>query len=102
MSVKIDLAKKKISLGVGDLLAEPMRVGRVTGLSVSTRMALGREAHVEHQRAQTDRHAGYAREIVVRYKTVVDGFAVAVSGRIDGIIIPEPGRPTKVSGLPPG
>jgi DNA excision repair protein ERCC-2 len=93
MSIKIDLVKKKISLGVGDLLAEPLRVGRVAGLSVRTRMALGREAHVGHQRAQADRHAGYAREIVVRYKTTVDGFTVTISGRIDGVYQPSNGKP---------
>jgi len=93
MAVKIDLAKKKISLGVGDLLAEPLRVGRVAGLSVWTRMALGREAHVGHQRAQMDRHAGYMKEITIRYKTVVDDFAVTISGRIDGVYHSDNGEP---------
>ena len=93
MAIKIDLARKKISLGVGDLLAEPLRVGRVAGLSVWTRMALGREAHVGHQRAQAGHHAGYAKEIVVRYKTTVDNFAVTISGRIDGVYQPRNGEP---------
>ena len=68
MRVKIHLTKKKISLGVGDLVAEPLAsAGRVSGLSVWTRMALGREAHVNHQRLQAGLSEGYAREIVVRY-----------------------------------
>ncbi len=86
MAVKIDLAKKRISLGVGDLVAEPLvTVGRVAGLSVWTRMALGREAHVNHQRAQANAREGYRREIAVRYRTTVDDFAVTIQGRIDGI-----------------
>lgn len=86
MAVKIELAKKNITLSVGDLVAEPLTsVGRVAGLSSWTRMALGREAHVKHQRRQADRHEGYAREIAVRYRTTVDDFAVTIQGRLDGI-----------------
>lgn len=89
MAVKIELNKKKISLGVRDLVAEPLAsVGRVAGLSMWTRMALGREAHVNHQRAQADLHEGYAREISVRYRTRVDDFAVTIQGRIDGVYAP--------------
>ena len=86
MAVKIELAKKKISLGVRDLLAEPLaNAGRVAGLSMWTRMALGREAHVNRQHAQAGLYEGYAREIVVRHKTVVDDFDVTIQGRIDGV-----------------
>jgi DNA excision repair protein ERCC-2 len=51
-------------------------------------MALGREAHTDHQRSQTAR--GYSSEITVRHKTEVDGFAVTVQGRIDGVFRGEP------------
>ena len=86
MAVKIELAKKKITLSVGDLVAEPLTgAGRGAGLSVWTRLALGREAHVKHQRRQADRHEGYAREIAVRYRTTVDDFQVTIQGRLDGI-----------------
>ncbi|HUJ09252.1 MAG TPA: ATP-dependent DNA helicase [Verrucomicrobiae bacterium] len=86
MAVKIDLGKKRIALGVRDLLAEPLtNNGRAAGLSVWTRMALGREAHVSHQRAQADLHQGYAREMFVRYTTNVDDFVVTIQGRIDGV-----------------
>jgi DNA excision repair protein ERCC-2 len=101
MAVKIDLAKKKVSLGVGDLVAEPMAgAGRVAGLRTWTRLALGREAHVKHQRAQAELHEGYAQEIVVRYTTIVDEFKVTVQGRIDGVIASEPGRPDRGVGAP--
>jgi len=91
MAVRIDLKNKKISLGVGDLLAEALATaGRVGGVSAFVRMALGREAHTDHQRSQAARHGGYASEIAVRYKTDVDGFAVTVQGRIDGVIQGEP------------
>jgi DNA excision repair protein ERCC-2 len=89
MAVKIHLAKRKISLGVGDLLAEPLaNGGRVAGLGMWTRLALGREAHVAHQRAQAGLHEGYAREIAVRYQTAVDDFEVTIQGRIDGVYTP--------------
>ncbi len=86
MSVKIQLDKKKIALGVGDIVAEPLSNGnREAGLGVWTRLALGREAHVTHQRTQAGLYEGYAREITVRHKTVVDDFEVTISGRIDGV-----------------
>ncbi len=89
MAVKIDLAKRTVALSVGDLVAEPLTgIGRVAGLSVWTRMALGRETHAQHQAGQAERHAGYAREIAVRYATRVDDFAVTIQGRIDGVYPP--------------
>ncbi len=92
MAVRIDLKNKRISLGVGDLLAEALATaGRIGGVSAFVRMALGREAHTDHQRSQTAH--GYASEITVRHKTTVDGFAVTVQGRIDGVF---QGKPTVV------
>ena len=92
MAVKINLAKKTISLGVGDLVAEPLvNTGRVAGIRMWTRMALGREAHVRHQTAQAELHAGYSREIFVRYSTMVDEFGVTIQGRIDGVLQPTNG-----------
>jgi DNA excision repair protein ERCC-2 len=94
MAVKIHLAKKKISLGVGDLVAEPLvNAGRVVGLGMWTRLAIGREAHVAHQRTQAGLHEGYAREIAVRYQTTVDDFEVTIQGRIDGVYMPLNGGP---------
>jgi DNA excision repair protein ERCC-2 len=94
MAVKIHLAKKTISLGVGDLVAEPLvSVGRVAGMRMWTRLALGREAHVRHQTAQAELHDGYAREIFVRYGTMVDEFGVTIQGRIDGVLQPRNGGP---------
>src|SRR6266404_5644977 len=92
MSVKIQLDKKKIALGVGDIVAEPLsNGGRVAGLGVWTRLALGREAHVTHQRTQAGLYEGYAREITIRHKTIVDDFDVTISGRIDGVHPPHNG-----------
>jgi DNA excision repair protein ERCC-2 len=94
MAVKIDLANNTVSLGVGDLVAEPLAgAGRVAGLSVWTRMALGREAHAQHQRTQAGLHEGYGREIFVRYATTVDEFVVTIQGRIDGVHPPANGDP---------
>ena len=92
MAVKIHLAKKTISLGVGDLVSEALiNPGRVAGGSVWTRLAIGREAHVNHQRVQAGLCEGYAREMAVRYKTVVDDFDVTIQGRIDGVHPPRNG-----------
>lgn len=86
MAVKIHLKKKTITLGVGDIVAEPVvQVGRVAGLSTWTRLAMGREAHANHQRTQSESRPGYRREIVVKHKTKVDDFDVTIQGRIDGI-----------------
>ena len=97
MAVKIDLARKKISLGVGDLLAEALRTGGVAGLWTHTRLALGREVHATHQRSQAELHEGYLQEVVVRYITQVDEFRVTIQGRIDGVYRPPakgtPGTP---------
>jgi DNA excision repair protein ERCC-2 len=89
MAVKIHLAKKRISLGVGDIVSEPLtNSGRVAGLGVWTRLAIGREAHMARQRTQAGLHEGYAREIAVRYQTTVDDFEVTIQGRIDGVYMP--------------
>ena len=95
MAVKVNLTKQTVALGVGDLVAEPAsNAGRVAGLRQATRFALGREAHVEHQRAQAAQHAAYRQEIFVRHTTTVDEFAVKIQGRIDGVFAPaEAGQP---------
>jgi DNA excision repair protein ERCC-2 len=94
MSVKIDLAKKKITLGVGDLVAEPLaQAGRVAGISMWTRMALGRDAHTQRQHEQSWQHTGYARELAIKHRTTVDEFTVTVQGRIDGVYEPTGNEP---------
>lgn len=93
MSVRIDLKNKKVTLGVGDLIAEPLATAGRVAVSSYTRMALGREAHTTHQRAQAAQHTTYAREIAIRHRTTVDDFAVTIQGRIDGVI---PGEPTVI------
>ena len=81
MAVKIHLERKTISLGVGDLIAEPMVApGRVAGIRTWTRLAMGRDAHAQHQAAQSLLHTGYAKEIFVRYTTTVDDFTVKIHG----------------------
>jgi Rad3-related DNA helicase len=86
MSVKINHEKKTVSLGVGDIL-DGGRGGAAQGISFFARTALGREAHTAHQDSQADLVAGYRREVFVRYETAVDGFAVKVQGRIDGVYV---------------
>lgn len=94
MAVKVNLAKRTVALGVGDLTAEPVaNAGRVAGLRQWTRLALGREVHEEHQRYQASRSATYAREFFVRHVTTVDDFEVKIQGRIDGVHPPAGDEP---------
>lgn len=86
MPVKVDLTKKTVVIGVGDLLAEETtRIGSAAGLSFFARMAMGRNAHESHQKGQTDLLAGYRKEIAVKHEMAVDDFAVTIQGRIDGV-----------------
>lgn len=97
MAVKVDLDNRQVMVGVRDLVSEPlMPVGRVGGLSVGARMELGREVHTTHQRARVSESGRYACEVVVRYRTEVDGFAVTVQGRIDGVVAGGAGEPVVV------
>jgi len=97
MAVKIDLVGQTVTLGVGDLVSEPLaQVGRVGGLSVWARLAIGRETHTRHQSARARDHAGYAREIPIKFTTAVDGFQVSIQGRIDGVYPAVDGGPVVV------
>lgn len=97
MAVKVDLEKRRVTVGVGDLVSEPVGwVGRVGGISMWARMELGREAHGLHQRLRLRQSSRYAREVLVRYVTEVDGFAVTVQGRIDGVWAGGPGEPVVI------
>ncbi len=94
MAVKINLVRKTITIGVGDLVAEPsISVGRVSGVSQWTRMALGRETHVEHQRIQSLQSKTYTSEFFVKHITQVDDFEVKIQGRIDGVHLSVDGGP---------
>lgn len=94
MAVKIHLRKKTVTLGVGDLVAEPLvNTARVAGIRTWTRLAMGRETHAQHQQAQSELHAGYAKEFFVRHSTTVDDFTVKIQGRIDGVYQPHNGGP---------
>jgi DNA excision repair protein ERCC-2 len=87
MAVKVDLEAKKVAVGVGDLVSESLAVGRVSGVGLGARLALGREAHATHQRSQAWRRPLYGRELSVRWRTVVDGFELTVQGRVDGVYV---------------
>jgi len=75
MAVKVNLTKDKLSRSESATSFPNRGVsGRVAGLRQATRFALGREAHVEHQRAQAARHAAYRRELFIRHTLTVDDF----------------------------
>ena len=94
MAVRLNLDQRTITLGVGDLVAEPLAgVNYSGGLSSWTRLSIGRETHATYQTAQAGRHTDYTREVAVRHKTIIDDFAVTIQGRIDGVV---PGPPTVI------
>ena len=86
MTVRIDLDKKEISLGVKDLVfSEISSVGIAVENNLSIRAALGRSLHSESQNSHKASEPTYVSEFTIKYKTEILNFNVAIHGRIDGI-----------------
>ncbi len=86
MAVKVDFEKKRIVIGVRDLLA----VGTIASvqrpsMGIWMRRTLGRDIHISHQRKQANERSDYKQEISVQFSTQVDDFSVKIQGRIDGV-----------------
>ena len=95
MTVVIDAVRRSIRAGVGDLIGDPSQ--RSIGLSGSglSRLWIGSELH---RRVQADLEAtepGFASEIPTVLEIEVDGWAVEISGRADGVVF-ENGRAVRV------
>ncbi len=86
--LRFDDARKTLDLGVHDLLEASAPRGdlRISlAWSATTRMRAGQRAHVAWQQRQGEVVAGYASEVTVRLKLMVEGWEVTLSGRLDGL-----------------
>ena len=95
MTVAIDLERRSISAGVGDLVGDPSL--RSIGLSGSglSRLWIGSELH---RRLQADLEAtepGFRSEVPVALETEIDGWSVEITGRADGVVF-DGDRPVRV------
>ena len=95
MAVEIDVAGRRIEVGVGDLLGEGAQ--RVIGLGGSglTRMWLGQELHGRVQEELCGGEPDYRTEVAVSTELAIDGWTVCISGRADGVAFVD-GRPIRV------
>ncbi len=95
MTISIDLDRRTVTAGVGDLLGEAST--RAIGLSGSglSRLWIGSELH---RRVQADLEAtekGYRSEVPVELEIQVDGWTVQLVGRADGVVF-DGERPVRV------
>ena len=86
MTVKFDPRQRTLSLSVGDLCSEPAGSGSLNLVPLrNLRGELGREVHREYQAAQSRVFPGYRTEAPLGCEFEVDGYGVAVQGRMDGV-----------------
>lgn len=86
--LRFDDARRTLDLGVHDLLEASAPAGdlRVSlAWSSATRLRAGQRAHVSWQSSRAEAVAGYASEVSVRHRLVVDDWTVTISGRVDGL-----------------
>jgi DNA excision repair protein ERCC-2 len=85
MPVVVDLEKRTIVGPIRDL-TESIREGpRGLGLLSRVRSELGMRVHQNYRQVRKDRE-GFLSEVAVNLHTEIDGFQVALRGRIDGLI----------------
>ncbi|HSL18987.1 MAG TPA: helicase C-terminal domain-containing protein [Methylomirabilota bacterium] len=95
MTVTVDLERRLVTAGVGDLLGETAT--RAIGLSGSglTRLWIGSELHRRIQQSLVDDEPDYRAEVALELEHEVDGWTVRLSGRADGVAYRE-GRAARV------
>ena len=95
MTVVIDVERQTIRAGVSDLLGEPAaRSIGLTGTGLS-RLWIGSELHRRLQRDLEATEPGFQSEVAAILELDIDGWAVEISGRADGVVFDE-GRATRV------
>lgn len=82
---RVDFERRVVSAAVRELVAPPER-SRAGGVTAQLRARLGRDVHAAYQRDRAERAAGFRAEVPVCIELEVDGFAVTVRGRIDGLV----------------
>ena len=86
MAVRIDEKNKEINIGVGDLIAEEILRGSLSGGGMAVeRMAVGRAVHEEHCEMMMTQFPSYRREVYIKFETEVEHYRVIIHGRIDGM-----------------
>ena len=95
MTVTVDLERRLVTAGVGDLLGETAT--RAIGLSGSglTRLWIGSELHRRIQQSLVEDEPDYRAEVALELEHEVDGWTVRLSGRADGVAYRE-GRAARV------
>lgn len=85
MAIHVDDAARRLELGVGDVLpaeeADPF-----AGRASFARMLAGTRAHVRWAEVRAGEDPGFRREVVVAAELVIDGWVVALQGRVDGLV----------------
>ena len=95
MSVVIDVEGRSIRAAVKDLLGQPAQ--RSIGLTGSglSRLWIGSELHRRIQQDLEATEPGFASEVPTSIELEVDGWAVEISGRADGVLFAD-GRAVRV------
>ncbi len=95
MTVVVDVERQIIRAGVSDLLGEPAQ--RSIGLSGSglSRLWIGSELHRRLQRDLEATEPGFQSEVAASMELEIDGWAVEISGRADGVVFVD-GRATRI------
>jgi DNA excision repair protein ERCC-2 len=89
MAIRFKDKDRKLTLGVGELLAAGPTRGHLRldfAGSSSARMAAGRQVHVEYQEDRALEEERFAAEVSVKVTAVVRGWECTVRGRLDGLI----------------
>jgi len=85
MALRIDEESRRLEVSVGDLVpAEDVDPFAPTRASFA-RMQAGTRAHVAYAKEGREQDPDFEAEVVVRGELVVEGWTVAVSGRVDGL-----------------
>jgi DNA excision repair protein ERCC-2 len=95
VTVAVDLERRLVTAGVGDLLGETAT--RAIGLSGSglTRLWIGSELHRRIQQSLVEDEPDFRAEVALELEHEVDGWTVRLSGRADGVAYRE-GRAVRV------
>ncbi len=83
-AMRVDLERKLITIGVGELATPPQQRVRGIGGFGALRAELGRRAH-EAYRDEHDGGAERSSELSVALTRQIDGYEARVRGRIDGV-----------------
>ncbi len=95
MTIQVDLKARTVTCSVRDLARDPFGHKPLPALLLQARARLGTEAHATYRAAREGQFARepapgetvFAAEVPIRSEREVDGFAVLVRGRIDGLLI---------------